>query len=81
MLPDRRNQVRVRANFAGEVELLVGVGDEVERGTPLVVVEGEVEIETLSARGPATVTSIEVEDGAEVDAATLLVVLQEREAS
>ncbi len=77
MLPDRRRQVRVRSNFEGEVELLVSVGDRVERGTALVVVEGDSEIETLSARGPAVVTEINVEDGVEVPAAQLLVVLQE----
>ena len=77
MLPDRRNQVRVRANFAGEVEVLVAVGDEVERGSPLVVVEGEMEIETLSARSAAVVQEVLVKDGADVEAAQLLVVLQD----
>jgi len=77
MLPDRRRQVRVRANFPGEVELRVAVGDHVERGKALVVVEGDSEIETLSARGPAVVQEICVADGEEVLAAALLVVLQE----
>lgn len=77
MLPDRKKQVRVRANFAGDVELKVQPGDRVERGTALVVVEGEDQIETLSSRGDATVISVEVADGAEVPAAALLVVLQE----
>jgi len=77
MLPDRRRQVRVRANFEGEVEVRVAVGDHVERGQPLVVVEGDIEIETLSARGPAVVQEVCVADGEEVAAAALLVVLQE----
>jgi acetyl/propionyl-CoA carboxylase alpha subunit len=77
MLPDRKRQVRVRANFAGDVELRVKPGDRVERGTALVVVEGEEQIETLSARGDAVVLSVHVEDEDEVAAAALLVVLQE----
>lgn len=77
MLPDRKRQVRVRANAAGDVELRVKPGDRVERGTALVVVEGDDQIETLSARADAVVLSVHVEDGAEVEAATLLVVLQE----
>jgi len=40
-------------------------------------VEGDSEIETLSARGPAVVQEICVADGEEVLAAALLVVLQE----
>lgn len=77
MLPDRKRQVRVRANFAGDVELRVQPGDRVQRGTALVVVEGDDQIETLSARADAVVVSVHVEDEAEVAAAALLVVLQE----
>ena len=77
MLPDRRNQVRVRANFDGEVEVKVRPGQRVSRGTALVVVEGDAQIETLSARDDATVVSVEVEDGEEVCSTALLVVLQE----
>ena len=77
MLPDRKNQVRVRANFAGEVELKVKPGDRVDVGTSLVVVEGDTEIETLSARRAGEVVSVHAATGDEVDAFALLVVLQE----
>lgn len=77
MLADRNKQVRVRANFDGEVEVKVSPGQRVGRGTPLVVVEGDAQIETLSARDDATVVSVEVADGAEVVSTALLVVLQE----
>ena len=77
MLPDRKRQVRVRANFAGDIELRVQPGDRVRRGTALVIIEGEDQIETLSARADAVVVSVHAEDEAAVPAAALLVVLQE----
>lgn len=77
MLADRSKQVRVRANFDGEVEVKVTPGQRVSRGTALVVVEGDVQIETLSARADATVASVAVATGDEVTATALLVVLQE----
>lgn len=78
MLPDRNNLVRVRANFAGTVELKVRVGQAVERATPLVVVEGDTEIETLSAREPGTVVEVLVADGADVVQHQTLVVVATR---
>jgi pyruvate carboxylase len=77
MLPDRKRQVRVHANFAGAVEVKVRPGQTVYRGMALVVVEGDKQIEILSALASGTVISVEVEDGAEVAAAALLVVLQQ----
>lgn len=77
MFADKVGQVRVRANFAGAVELLVHAGDQVERGQGLVVVEGDRELERLAARARARVVEVCVEDGAEVEAAALLLILQE----
>lgn len=76
MLPDRSKHVRVRANFDGEVEIKVTPGQRVCRGEALCVVEGDVQIETLSARADATVLSVEVDDGADVPATALILVLQ-----
>lgn len=77
MLPNRNHQVRVRANFAGEVELLVAVGERVYPGQALVVVEGEREIERLSTRSPGSVAEVHVRDGEEVAQGALLLVVQE----
>ena len=77
MLPDRQNRVRVRASFDGEVEVKVREGDRVEVGTTLVVVEGDVQIETLSARRPGRVVAVEVKTGQDVRAEDVLVILQE----
>ena len=77
MLPDRKNHVRIRANFPGAVELRAHVGDHVERGSPLVVIEGEAEIETLSAREAATVAEVLVREGDEVTASQLLMILDQ----
>lgn len=72
-----RGQVRVRASFDGEVEVKVTVGQRVYTGCGLVVIEGEREIETLSARNAGSVREILVRDGAEVKKGDLLVVLDE----
>lgn len=77
MFADKVGQVRVRSNFAGAVELLVRVGEQVERGQGLVVVEGDRELERLSARQRSRVVEVCVADGAEVEAAALLLVLLE----
>lgn len=77
MLADRRYQVRVRARFAGGVELYVKEGQRVAARQALVLVEGDVEMERLDARNPATIVSIEVADGAEVEEGALLMILQE----
>ncbi len=78
MLADRENRVRVRANFAGEVEVLVRVGEAVHAGQGLVVVEGERELERLSTRNAGVVLEVHARSGQEVAAGALLVVLQER---
>lgn len=80
MLPDRNNQVRVRANFAGEVEVLVHVGDSVHAGQGLVVVEGDKELERLSTRNAGRVVEVHVRSGQEVAQGALLVVIEERRA-
>jgi pyruvate carboxylase len=77
MLPDKNQLVRVRSSFPGEVELKVRVGDRVEHGQALVVVEGDVQIETLSARHPGTVVELCVAEGQAVDNQQLLVVLRQ----
>lgn len=72
-----RGQVRVRASFDGEVEVKVEIGQRVYTGCPLVVVEGDREIETLSSRNPGSVREICVTDGTDVKKGDLLVVLDE----
>jgi pyruvate dehydrogenase E2 component (dihydrolipoamide acetyltransferase) len=77
MLPDRQNQVRVRANFEGEVEVLVKLGERLFAGQPLVVIEGAGQVERLATRKPGTVVQVLVETGSEVKEGTLLLVVQE----
>ena len=72
-----RGQVRVRASFDGEVEVKVMVGQRVYTGCALVVVEGEREIETLSARNPGSVREVCIRDGTEAKKGDLLIVLDE----
>jgi biotin carboxyl carrier protein len=77
MLPNRQNQVRVRANFDGEVELLVGLGERVLAGQALVVIEGTGQLERLSTRNPGTVAEVHIRSGDEVAQGALLLVVQE----
>ena len=77
MLPNRNNQVRVRANFDGEVEVLVKVGERVWPGQALVVVEGDREVERLASRTGGNVLEVHVRDGEEVRQGALLLVVQE----
>lgn len=77
MIADRGGLVKVRAAFAGAVELRVRVGEPVWPGRPLVAIEGEREIETFSARNAGTVAEILVREGAEVEAGTLLLTVLE----
>ncbi len=77
MLPNRNNQVRVRANFDGEVELLVSLGERIHAGQALVVIEGDKEIERLASRNPGAITEIHVRTGEDVRQGALLVVVQE----
>ena len=77
MLPNRQNQVRVRANFDGEVEVLVRLGDRLVPGQAMVVIEGEGQLERLAARNAGTITEVLVQSGDEVKEGALLLVLQE----
>ncbi len=77
MLPNRLNQVRVRANFPGEVELLVRKGERIHAGQAMVVIEGVGELERLAARNPGTIAEVHVRTGQEVEQGALLLVLQE----
>ncbi len=79
MLPDKDGCVRVRANIGGEVEIKATVGQLFYSGQALAVVEGDHEIESLSVRRVSKVVEILVEDGTEVEAGTLLMVVQEIE--
>jgi biotin carboxyl carrier protein len=66
----------VRARFAGEVEVLVTVGQAVPAGIGLVVVEGDKEIERLAARSPTVVTAVHVKTGEAVVEGQLLLTLR-----
>ena len=77
MIADRQGQVRVRAGFNGTIEFRVKPGDRVYPGRALVVVEGEREVETFSARNPGTVMELCAPDGSDVEKGALLVVLDE----
>ncbi len=77
MLPDRDGHVRVRASFDGYVELRVAPGDVVLRGGAIAVVEGDVELETLCARNPSRVVSVEPIDGQEVSKDGLIATIVE----
>jgi biotin carboxyl carrier protein len=77
MLPHRDGQVRVRASFDGEVEVVVRVGQRLDVGQVICVVEGQHEIERLCARNPAIVTEVLETSGTDVAKGALLVVLRE----
>ena len=77
MLPNRQNEIRVRANFDGEVEVLVRVGERIHAGQAMVVIEGAGELERLAARNAGTIREVLVRSGTEVRKGALLVVLQE----
>jgi biotin carboxyl carrier protein len=77
MLPDRQGHVHVRASFAGTVELKVRAGERVEAGQSLCVVEGDKEIETLSARNAGVVREVAIRDGSDVEKGALILTLAE----
>ncbi len=77
MLPNRQLEVRVRANFDGEVEVLVKLGARVLPGQGLVVVEADRELEKLSARNPGRVIEVHARTGQDVQKGALLLVIQE----
>lgn len=67
--------LEVKARFAGEVEVLVRLGEHVAAGLGLVVVEGDKEIERLAAMKPAVVTAVHVKTGDQVSEGQILLVL------
>ncbi|MED5374109.1 MAG: biotin/lipoyl-containing protein [Myxococcota bacterium] len=77
MIADRNNEVRVRANIPGWVEVLVKPGQQVGRGDCLCEVEGEGTLERLAARAPSVVVQVHVENDTQVEQAALLMTLRE----
>ena len=76
MIPDKQNRVRIAANFDGEVELLVKVGDIVHAGQGLVEVDNEDTVERLCAKQRARVVELLVDQDAEVSRYEGLVVIE-----
>ena len=77
MLTSRDGLVKVRANIAGEVEIRAKVGQMIAPGQILAVVEGDLEIESLSVRSTSQVEEICAECGTEVEESTLLMLVRE----
>ena len=77
MLPNRLGQVKIAANMDGEVEIRATVGQEIAPGHILAVVEGDVQIESLSVRNTSVVVEILVESGTEVPKGTNLMIVEE----
>jgi len=77
MLPNRLGQVKISANMDGEVEIRAKVGQEVAPGQILAVVEGDIQIESLSVRNTSVVVEILVETGTEVPKGTNLMIVKE----
>lgn len=77
MLPDKDGCIRIRANVDGEVDIRAQVGQLAYAGQILAVIEGDLEIESLSIRRPSQVEEVLVEDGTEVPSGTVLMVVRE----
>ena len=77
MLPDKDGYIRIRANVAGEVDIRAKIGQLAYAGQILAVVEGDLEIESLSIRRPSKVEEVLVDDGSEVPSGTVLMVVRE----
>jgi biotin carboxyl carrier protein len=77
MLPDKDGYIRIRANVAGEVDIRAKIGQLAYAGQILAVVEGDLEIESLSIRRPSKVVEVLAEDGSEVPSGTVLMVVRE----
>lgn len=78
MIADKQGQVRVRASFAGDIdEVCVRVGETVEAGQRLVVVEGDNTLETMRAKNKSEVLEVHVAADQEVAEHALLIVLRE----
>jgi len=76
VIPNKQNHVRIAANFDGEVELLVSVGDVVFAGQGLVEVESDDAIERLCSKQRARVVELLVDQDAEVAKYDGLVVIE-----
>ena len=77
MLPDKDGRIRIRANVDGEVDIRAEVGQLAYAGQILAVIEGDLEIESLSIRRPSKVEEVLVEGGTEVASGTVLMVVCE----
>ena len=77
MLPDKDGYIRIRANVAGEVDIRAKIGQLAYAGQILAVVEGDLEIESLSIRRPSKVVEVLVDDCSEVPSGTVLMVVRE----
>ena len=78
MIANNEGHVRVRATFEGDIdEVCVRVGEVVEEGQRLVVVEGNQTLETLRARRKSEVVEVHVTQDQPVQEHTLLLVLRE----
>ena len=70
------SETSCRAPLPGSVgQVVVAVGDVVDRGQPLVVLEAMKMEHTLRAAGPGTVQDVAVAAGDHVEAGQLLVVV------
>ena len=77
MLPNREGHVKIAANMDGEVEIRARVGQVVAPGQILAVVEGDVQIESLSVRNTSEVVEILVASGSDVPKGTNLMIVRE----
>jgi len=77
MLPDKDGRIRIRANVDGEVDIRAEVGQLAYAGQILAVIEGDLEIESLSIRRPSKVEEVLIEGGTEVASGTVLMVVCE----
>ena len=77
MLPDKDGYIRIRANVAGEVDIRAEIGQLAYAGQILAVIEGDLEIESLSIRRPSKVVEVLVDNGSEVPSGTVLMVVRE----
>lgn len=76
VIPNKQNHVRIAANFDGEVELLVAVGDVLFAGQGVVEIESDDAIERLCAKQRSRVIELLVDQDAEVSKYDALVVIE-----
>lgn len=77
MIPDKNGRLKIRANIAGYVEIRAKVDQIIAPRQILAVIEGEEQLESLSVFRTAVVEKILVEDGAEVPASTIVMIVRE----